>query len=227
MIGVTQESGSIRIGIRGEWQCLELAVFLEQSNDVYRRLNSAFVLRQALGEEIAHNESLSDDGREFFWHDLLFGAHLSHGLVFRSDILPYSQLIEVCNSLVVPLTIDAIAYESPGWVQLIGALNPLKVIADFISRLRAENTKREQFRLSAQTERMRIQADLTSQVVSVLFGRVEWAGDASRLVEIVEEIVKPTVKYLDRCGTDIRICESEIVPQGEPLPKRKKSPRKK
>jgi hypothetical protein len=62
----------------------------------------------------------------------------------------YSRLIELASSVTEPLQIDAISYASPGWIQMIGDWNPIKVLAEFISKWRAENTKREANRFKQQ-----------------------------------------------------------------------------
>jgi len=49
---------------------------------------------------------------------------------------------KLVSLLVASLDIGGIRLESPGWIQVIGHLNPLKTIVDFISKWRTENTKR-------------------------------------------------------------------------------------
>jgi len=49
---------------------------------------------------------------------------------------------------------------SPGWIEVIGNLNPLKVLAEFISTWRHENTMRMQNDMQARLEQMKIQAEM-------------------------------------------------------------------
>jgi len=226
------ERSALRIAIDGEWSCQEFGAFLEQTNDVYRRLNSVFVLRQAPDQEAALNDSLLErspgDDRDFSWYLQFFGFRRSfpEGTI-GTDIPAYSQLIELSNSVVVPLQVDAISYASPGWIQLIGNLNPLKVLADFVSKWRAENTKREANLLNAQTDRMRIQSDLATKILEQA-PKIPFPHSvgSSRLVDLAEEVIKPTTKYLEHYGNDARIVDAQVVSAGQALPPRKKSRRR-
>lgn len=228
----SEERGAIRISIDGEWSCQEFGAFLEDTNDVYRRLNSVFVLREALDREASNNRALEErnqgNERDFSWYVQYFGfRHHFPGGTFGIDVPPYSKLIELSNAIVVPLQVDAISYASPGWVQLIGNWNPIKVLADFVSKWRAENTKREANRLKAQTDQMRIQSELATKILEQapkMFDRYD-AG-SSRLVELAEEVIKPTTKYLERYGNDERIIDAEVVSARQALPPPKRSRRK-
>jgi len=226
------ERSAVRIAIDGEWSCQEFSAFLEDTNDVYKRLNSIFVLRQALDQEDSRNRARDDkdqyDDMDYSWHLHFFGfSDFFPERIKGVDAPPYSKLIELSNSIVSPLRVDAISYASPGWIQLIGDWNPIKVLADFISKWRAENTKREANRLKAQTERMQIQADLAAKILEQApkMPRMHGVGNL-RLVELAEEVIKPTTSYLERYGNDARIVDAEIVQPGQPLPRAKSSRRK-
>jgi hypothetical protein len=233
---LSEERSAIRIAINGEWSCQEFGAFLEDTNNVYRRLNSVFVLRQALDQEASSNRSLDkqdqdqdqEDDRDFSWHLQFFGfRHYFPGGTSGSDVPPYSKLIELSNAIVMPLQVDAISYASPGWIQLIGNLNPLKVIADFVSKWRAENTKREANWVKAQTDRMRIQADLAGKILEQAPKMPDrHNAGTSRLVELAEEVIKPTTKYLEHYGNDARIIDAEVVSVRQALPPPKRSRRK-
>lgn len=228
----SEERQAIRVAIDGKWSCQEFGAFLEDTNDVYRRLNSVFVLRKALDRESANNRSLEErnqgNDRDFSWHLQFFGFR-HHFLVGTSgtDVPPYSKLIELSNSIVEPLQVDAISYASPGWIQLIGDWNPLKVLADFVSNWRAENTKREDNWQKTQTDRLRIQADLAAKILEQAPKMSDrYDAGTSRLVDLAEEVIKPTTKYLERYGNDARIINAEVVPARQHLPPPKKSRRK-
>lgn len=222
----SMERGALRLAIDGEWSCQDFAALLESTNDAYRRVNSIFVLRQVLDREAESNRSLEErnqgNDRDFSWHHQFHGfRHHFPGGIAGSDTPSYAELIELSNTISGPLQIDAISYASPGWIQLIGNWNPLKVIADSVSKWRAENTKREANWLKAQTDQMRIQADLAAKILAQapkMHDRYD-AG-TSRLVELAAEVIKPTTKYVERLGNDARVVNAEVVPAGEPLPPR-------
>jgi len=117
------------------------------------------------------------------------------------------------------LRMDAISYASPGWIQMVGNWNPLKVLADFISKWRAENTKREANRIKSQTDRLRIQADLAAKILEQAPKMPrDHDGGTSRLIDLAEEVIKPTASYLDRIGANVHIIEAEVVKPGQLLP---------
>jgi hypothetical protein len=130
---------------------------------------------------------------------------------------------------VVALSIDGIKLESPGWVQVIGNLNPLKVIADFISKWRSENTKRLNIQKESETERERIRTEAAVQRERIRKGFMlevlrlmpnELRGTASdRLPEIIEHAINPTMDTLERLSVDSRVSEAEVVPPGSALPR--------
>ena len=223
---VQMDQGALRLAIDGDWSCQEFAALLDATDDAYRRVNSIFVLRQALDQENASNRRLEErnegNDRDFSWHLQFHGfRHHFPGGNSGTDAAPYSELMELANSLSGPLQVGAITYASPGWIQLIGNWNPLKVIADSVRNWRAENTKREANWLNAQTEQMRIQADLASKILAQapkMHDRYD-AG-SSRLVELAAEVIKPTTKYVERLNADSRIISAEVVSVHEPLPSR-------
>jgi hypothetical protein len=229
---ISEEHIAIRIGIDGEWSCEEFSSFLTNTNDIYRRLNSIFILRQALDEEAAINRSLEERNRgneaDYSWYHQYFGfRHHFPGEFIDSGVPPYSQLIDLASAVAVPLQVDGISYASPGWIQLIGNWNPLKVLADFVSKWRSENTKREANRLNAQTARLRIQAELAAKILEQAPKMPERYGTGtSRLVELAEEVIKPTTKYLEDYGSDARIVQTDLVPARQALPALRRSRRK-
>lgn len=220
------ERGALRIAIDGNWSCEDFASLLQATNDAYRRVNSIFVLREALDRESDANRRLEErnegNNRDFSWHLQFHGFRHHHpGGSSGADVAPYSELIELANALTGPLEVGAISYASPGWIQLIGNWNPLKVIADSVCKWRTENTKREANRLNAQTEQMRIQADLAAKILAQapkMHDRYD-AG-SSRLVELAAEVIRPTTKFVERLNSDSRIVSAKVVNVSEPLPPR-------
>lgn len=57
------------------------------------------------------------------------------------------------------LIVDKIRYASPGWMELIGSLNPLKVIADIIRDWRKENTERLRINQQFQLDKERLELE--------------------------------------------------------------------
>jgi hypothetical protein len=218
------ERTAIRFAIDGEWTAEEFAAFLKNTAEVYERINSLFVLREAIDAETRFNEQAraenNYDRQVFSWHSELFGRSLHHPMgTFGVQPPPYEKLLELTRSVSQPLLVDAISYASPGWIQLIGDWNPLKVLSEFITKWRAENTKRDANVMKYQTERLRIQADLAAKLLDAA-PKMErhHEGGTSRLIDMAESVIKPATGYVQRIGSDSRVVEAELTRPGEPLP---------
>lgn len=62
----------------------------------------------------------------------------------RFEPPPGTTIQPWARQLAFPLTVHAIRLESPGWIAVVGWLNPLRVISDVIGVWRRENTTRIQ-----------------------------------------------------------------------------------
>lgn len=218
------ERTAIRFAIDGDWTAEEFAEFLADTAGVYARINSIFILREAIDAEARFNQQARDnsnyDGQVFTWHSELFGRSLHHPMgTFGTQPPAYERLLDLTRSVSQPLQIDAISYASPGWIQLIGDWNPLKVLSEFITKWRAENTKRDANRMKFENDRLRIQAELAAKLLEAA-PKMErhHEGGTSRLIDMAESVIKPATSYLHRIGNDTRIIEAAITSPGEPLP---------
>lgn len=61
-------------------------------------------------------------------------------------------LISIAQRYSGDLYINSIEYSSPGWLEIIGNLNPLKVVADIIANWRKENTERKRNEQQAESD---------------------------------------------------------------------------
>jgi hypothetical protein len=101
------------------------------------------------------------------------------------------------------------------------------VLADFISRWRAENTKRLSIRTSAEVEREksrtnaalereRMQAQLALEVLKLLPKRAQ-GPIAERISEVFAFAVEPTLTELEGVATVSRVLGAEVVDPGATL----------
>ena len=224
------ERSAIRFAIDGEWTAEEFAAFLRDTSEVYERINSLFVLRRAIDAESRFNDEAREQknysGQVFTWHTEFFGR-LPHRPMDTFVIQPpsYERLLYLTRSVSQPLQVDAISYASPGWIQLIGDLNPLKVLSEFITNWRAENTKRDANVMKYGNERVRIQAELVAKLLEAA-PKMEsyYEGSTSRLIDMAESVINPATAYSQRIGNDSRIVDAEMTRPGNPLPPPKLSP---
>lgn len=225
--------GSLRLQIEGSWSVEEFQFLLSTIDDVYKRVATVMTLGNLLREERQRNELLKEQ-EHFELQDWSF-AQLFGGDYYAIDngrtILrrgPFSDVILAVQPFLTPLTVDAIRVESPGWLQVIGNLNPLKVAADFISKWRSENTKRmdintkadierERMREEAARERERMRRAFALEVLKQL-PEGQRAHRGARLAEIAEYAITPAVNSLEKVASDCRVIDAELVSAGRSFP---------
>jgi hypothetical protein len=157
--GVEREKGILSIEIDGSWSAHEFARLLENIRETYLRLNMLDFLAREIDSEQKDRERKSErfyHRGEYYFTDLCRETLGRENRVYRDDERGYMSIPEVIDpkqslSLLMSVTqrytgdlyIGRIEYSSPGWLDFIGDLNPLKNIADFITNWRKENTTRE------------------------------------------------------------------------------------
>ena len=223
-LNFSSERAAIRFAIDGSWTADEFANFLRDTSDVYARINALFILREAIDAEARFNQEARDrsnyEGQDFTWHSEVFGRAFHHPMgIFGSQVPPFDRLLELTRAVSQPLTVDAISFASPGWIQLVGDWNPLKVLSEFITKWRAENTKRDANRMKYDNDRLKIQSELAAKLLDAA-PKMEkhHEGGTSRLIDMAESVIKPATGYVQRIGSDSRIYEAELSRPGDQLP---------
>jgi len=139
------------------------------------------------------------------WHTLYFGQypfHLDLGETLPSTS-PYAMTLEVLS----------IRLESPGWIELVGSLNPLKVIADFITHWRSENTKRMAIQSNESLQRDKARAKLATDILKMMPEGTRVQG-VHRIVDITNAVITPTTLALQSIASDARI-EGAMLTRGD------------
>jgi hypothetical protein len=227
--------GALRLEIDGSWSVQEFQALLLTINDVYNRVATTMMLGALVREEQRRNDAFRRQERNeqinWAWESTYYGLprHFEGEFFFQRQPLP--KALEAVRPFTAPLAIDALRLESPGWVQIMGNLNPLKVIADFIAKWRAENTKR----MKIQSEERRTEGALAFErermhrgfALEVLRQMPESDRHraAERLSEIAEYSITPSISELERVATDTRVGNAEIVELGAPLPNERGGPK--
>jgi hypothetical protein len=87
----------------------------------------------------------------------------------KSTSLLLDELVEDAERHFGRLTVHSLSYASPGWVEVIGALNPLKVVLDFILGWRDRTTHDEAGRFHYHLELLdRMDQDLRNTYAPLL-----------------------------------------------------------
>ena len=181
-----EHSGYIRFDIEGKWSVEEFTQLLENIRNLYV--------------------------------DVIALDHLSENLQHQREYGSLESTFEFYRTLSTRLTSDiyiqSLHFMSPGWAKMIGSWNPLKIIADFITSWRRENTERDKNTDVAELEKLRIRSE---------FGRfylekLEMIRAAGR-GEDVDNIMHSVLDRMERAVADIaknsRVTEIQVneVPQ--------------
>lgn len=106
------------------------------------------------------------------------------------------------NSLA--LRIKRINIASPGFLEIFGNLNPLKVIADFISKYRAENTKRMKIQSDAVIRREEMRTGFRLRVLELMPEEKRWKY-SEQSTEIDRIVTDPAFLNLEKIALEPKI----------------------
>ena len=116
----------LHLAIEGEWTALDFGQLFETFGTAYLAASCSESLTDFTGWDPVH----VGPPRGYYVLPESSVEQLTEGLVVRANIL-YGDL-----------AVTSAEYSSPGWLGFAGSLNPLKVVADFITDWRAENSQR-------------------------------------------------------------------------------------
>lgn len=216
----------LQIRIDGHWTVEEFAEILRKVESTYDGLNTIYFFAYALRLEALRN-SRAHESRDFsedstvrnLWHGTeahYFLNKITPDEVFEKAGPPIQSLVPVVRELSGRLILASVSYGSPGWIEMLGSLNPLKVIADVIKDWREQNTTRMQNELHAETERQknRLHAETEQRRIqgyvlkAVLSSSPElWRENNGRLTEASEKLLRPAMKAIEEIARDIRITD--------------------
>lgn len=186
------ELGSLRLNITGTWSSLDFSNLLLQTREVYLKVNALqYVTNRAArhyGPSSKHPRRDPYDSREI-----------------RPDFIEmYQSVVSSPLTYTADIYIRSLHYESPGWIEFLGSLNPLKVVADAINQWRIQNTLREKNKQDAVLKEMKLKLEfmkLIAQEAKPLRELVS-NGDYERLVH---SVLGPTSEILATVSKDKRI----------------------
>lgn len=207
------ERGVLHIEISGLWTPKDLAALLGDLHETYRGLNTLDFFAMAISREASDNERFYQN-KEYDKRSYTF-QHLFHGLPreFRNGVDYVNPTFDVLTTVAEQYSgeplLNSINYNSPGWIEIIGSWNPLKVIADAITEWRKQNTEREKNRIDAQLEAMRIRAGLVNGVLSN--DQLIREGNPVTLNLIFENILNPANEFVIGMAKDTRIISAQVL----------------
>jgi hypothetical protein len=121
----------MRVELSGNWLVRDFSEWLGYLELAYTRL-SAFLL---------YSE------RESALLRMAFRPYI-RTLMVGDRSSEFETVMRLARSRVLELEVRRIQLASPGFIELLGSLNPIKTMADFITSWRSENTKRQELMLA-------------------------------------------------------------------------------
>jgi hypothetical protein len=137
---------------RGHWELHEFEAFLGDIDASYTAVGALLFFATTV------DRKWIDSTAAAVRHRVVLGIPPRHPwdwsspAEFRDSEIPHSttllldQLVADAERRFGRLTLNSLFYASPGWVEVIGALNPLKTVLDFILGWRDQNARNEQDR---------------------------------------------------------------------------------
>lgn len=143
------------------------------------------------------------------WNQEVSRRHAAGFFKDNPDGFDVRRLIDNVN----PLMIRSVRMSSPGWLEVIGAFNPLKIIADFFTAYRAENTKRMKLKLDAVKHREELVMNLTIGVLKLIPKRELEANQ--QLSVLAQHLIPEIFPTLQAIAVEKKVKKLEIITPDE------------
>ena len=197
MVKIGRKSlGVLNFKVNGKWSIGDFVTWLSNADSAYARLNAFLFISPEFDRKI---------------HEVSFETRRIIHRLPEPYIVRGKEYSEVFTSLVGaalrkahPLELKKINISSPGTMEFLGSLNPLKVIADFITAWRAENTARTEMERQYATEEMRIKADLMKSLIERA-DKLTQEGAIQFLEAFIKFALDESLDKLKEIGRDLRI----------------------
>jgi len=187
---------ALRLEVDGSWSVFGFIRMLEHLKESYERVEgfeSIFAPAQA---------GWFTDQPRFKWQ-----YHQQELKAIRDFVLAaprdFEKVFPVLRTLTGPLAIKAIQIASPGWIEIVGGLSALKVLASVINAYRSENTKRQDIKSKLLRDLVELVPEETRKKYSPT---IMW---------IAESMVDPTFNGIETILVDQKITHASIVESEE------------
>lgn len=228
--------GILQLEINGGWSAQEFTQLLEDMRVMYLQLGCL----QFFAQETQRERDQVDDEDQLGYFGKVLQEIIEPRIVRATrrtlETYPvqidYDEIVDRLSLIALrhtgDLYVSAIYYGSPGWIDLIGALNPLKTIADFITRWRELNLQGERDRVSQEMERgkeafsqemerARFRWEVTQGILAItqpLQSERSLAGaNLEHTISMVDHVVNGKVVSIgrDQRITDVRLLSGDEI----------------
>jgi hypothetical protein len=212
-----EEFGLLRLHIRGNWQVAEFVDLLTRVGRGYYVLNSLHVLQEyVLTERAAFRGWAGDQGQAqpAAIISSLIASTYQRGHEFDEDPQSPQQAAEALLAIADPfafkLQLATVSHASPGWVEVLGAWNPIKVLADFLIRWRQLRDEHDLAKTRLEIERLRTKNELlvylTNLIRSILDDPGHY-GRAEQIASLVREFLPQIEQVVNGIASEPRITD--------------------
>jgi hypothetical protein len=214
---IETEVGVLRVEVDGAWTASSFAGLLTDLAANYDRLNTVDFFARAARSVDYRIAALWDDSY-VRRHSSTRGADANVAISLPS----FGVLVSIARRFTDDLSIGSVSYASPGWVEVIGSWNPLKVIADAFNQSKHLTNERRRIELEAKNQRLKqvleartaelaIRADVWKEVLRIAppYGG---ANASDRLVQLNAEVIEPAEEFVERLAADGRIGALTLAP---------------
>jgi len=221
--------GLLRFSLQGKWSIEEFEQLLHTIRQTYYRLNALEFFSEMIERERPNlGEEEKEWGRRsrFEPSSNTYFTSLFHEITdLRRAEDPedaVSQLVSISNRHIGDLILKRIHLGSPGWIDIIGSWNPLKVIADAIVEWRKLNTEQdskaremvvelERIRSQERIEMAKIKSDVAKTIIDKGKNLRGAAGDLNGLEGILAAIDADTKRNISEFAKDSRLKSVNIL----------------
>ena len=196
-----------RLYLDGIWSASEFSLLTATMARMYERLNAFLPISAAFDNYI---QRCSYESPYFIQDRPDFRTAVA---AVQNWSESYDDIIRAAARRKSQLVVNEVHFGSPGFLEFIGNLNPLKVTLDFISAYRHENTLREEQKLRWETERMRIRSEVVRDVLERA-DTIRQNGHSGYLERFIEYTLDQTMRDAEELSKDSRLDGVELVPLG-------------
>jgi hypothetical protein len=208
-----QELGVLRLDVHGSWSVADFTKLPGRVEDCYKAAGALEALEATLRGAPPINPRWTDGKPDY-------------GDLAADELLQTVTAFELGGGL----RLGSIHYGSPGWLTVIGSLNPLKTVADGITDNRKINAGRDEVRRSDEREREQQRRDHELQVarlqmeaekaryeyVNIFLDRLPLHEQGPVAAQVIERLMGSTEAIANEARVDgARMLEP---PDDEPIP---------
>lgn len=209
--------GILRIQLDGQWTVEEMSQLFANLSSSYVSLNAFIYISDSFDQRI---RSFSGLNPRWFKHD--FPYPLPPSILLERDLIRWIEpLVHSALRESSDLYLHGIELHSPGWLEVLGRLNPLRAIEETIKAWRAENLKRMKNESQERIELRKLESQErleTLKVKSDVFTQITNRADQLRrdgTSPLMEQYISLTsdqpIRQIEQLAKDPRIVVAEIV----------------